>query len=159
VPAASDQRFVGREAELALLETFLERGASGPQVLVINGDPGLGKTALWRAGIESASRRSWRVLAARPTDAEANLGYAGLGDLLAEEVDDALAALPAPQHRALQVALLREEPAGGAPDARTVAVAFLNTLRALAASGPVLVAVDDVQWLEPASAVALSFAI
>lgn len=159
MPAPFDQRFVGREAELALLETFLERGVSGPQVLLIEGDPGMGKTELWRAGLEAASRRSWRVLAARPTDAEAMLGYAGLGDLLDEAVDDALAVLPAPQHRALQVALLREEPDGGAPDARTVAVAFLNTLRALAASGPVLVAVDDVQWLDPASAASLSFAI
>src|SRR5450432_2987525 len=135
LPAPSDQWLVGRESELARVEAFLERATSGTQVLSIDGDPGIGKTALWTAGIEAASRRSWRVLSARPTDAETALGYAGLGDLLDDVLDESVPALPAPQHRALQVVLLREEPAGGPPDARTVAVAFLNVLRDLAERG------------------------
>ena len=63
------------------------------------------------------------------------------------------------QRQALRVALLRAEPEGPNPDARAVAVACLNTLRSLSAAGPVVVAVDDIQWLDPPSAQALGFAI
>jgi len=150
---------VGRESELARIETLLEPGATGPRVVLIEGEPGIGKTALWSAAIERALERSWRVLDIRPTDAEATFAYAGLGDLLESVPDDALAGLPIPQRQALRVALLRAEPAGPNPDARAVAVACLNTLRSLSAESPLVVAVDDIQWLDPPSAQALGFAI
>ena len=119
----------------------------------------MGKTTLWLAGLENAADRGWRTLMARPTDAEATFAYAGLVDLLESAYEDALPLLPAPQQRALAVALLRQQPDGSAPDQGAVAVAFLNALRGLARDGPVLVAVDDVQWLDPPSALALGFAI
>ena len=119
----------------------------------------MGKTTLWLAGLEEAADRSWRILSSRPSDAEATFAYAGIGDLLERVDEDAVAPLSTPQQRALRVALLREEPDGRAPDPRTVAVALLNVLRVLARDGPVLVAVDDIQWLDSPSAIALGFAI
>lgn len=153
------QAVVGRQPELARIDAFLARVPAGASVLVIEGDPGMGKTTLWLAGLEAATARAWRVLSARPSDAEATYAYAGIGDLLEGVDEEALAPLPAPQGRALRVALLREEPVGAAPDPRTVAAAFLNVLRGLALAGPILVVVDDIQWLDSPSALALGFAI
>src|SRR4029453_4660316 len=66
---------------------------------------------------------------------------------------------PPPQRRALEVALLRVEPAGDAPPDAAVALGFPSALRPRAAHGPLPLAVDDVQWLDAASAEALEFAI
>jgi DNA-binding CsgD family transcriptional regulator len=150
---------IGRQAELARIDAFLAGVPAGARALVIEGEPGMGKTTLWLAGVENAAERAWRVLSARPSDAEATFAFAGLGDLLEAADDDALARLPAPQQRALRVALLREVPEGRPPDPGTVAVALLNALRGLSQGGPVLIAVDDVQWLDGPSALALGFAI
>jgi len=153
------QLVISRRPELARIDAFLDGASHGARVLLIEGEPGMGKTTLWLAGLQGAMDRSWQVLSARPSETEATFAYAGVGDLLRMVDDDAFAPLPAPQHRALRVALLREEPHGGAPEPRAVAVAFLNVLRDLARAGPILVAVDDIQWLDSPSALALSFAI
>ena len=152
------QNIISRQPELRGIHDFIERIPTG-DVLVIEGPPGMGKTTLWQAGIDDAVDRTWRILTARPTDAEATFAYAGLSDLLESIYEDALPRLPAPQQRALGVALLRQQPEGRAPDQGAVAIAFLNSLRALSRDGPVLVAVDDVQWLDAPSLVALGFAI
>ena len=156
---AVTQFVVGRQPELARIDAFIAGVPDGARVLLIEGEPGMGKTTLWLAGLETAADRAWRVLSARPSDAEATFAYAGLGDLLQAAHEDALAGLPPPQQRALRVALLREEPEGRAPDPGAVAVAFLNALRGLALAGPILVAVDDVQWLDSPSTLALGFAV
>ncbi len=97
-----------------------------------------------------------RVLVSRRSSAE-GLSFAGLIDLLDGIDVAALSGLAAPQAHALQVALLREEPDGStAPEA--AGVGFLSALRILAAREPLLVAIDDVQWLDPPSAEALAFA-
>jgi DNA-binding CsgD family transcriptional regulator len=149
---------VGREAELAVLDRFLVEGASAG-ALVLSGGPGIGKTTLWLAGVELARKRGFRVLVARGTGGDAQLSFAALIDLLDDVGADELAALalPAPQQRALEVALLRAEPAGDTP-LSAISVGFLNALRALAAAGPLLVAVDDAQWLDAASGEAVAFA-
>jgi DNA-binding CsgD family transcriptional regulator/tetratricopeptide (TPR) repeat protein len=125
---------------------------------MLTGGPGIGKTTLWEAGIGAARERELRALVARPSEAEARLSYAGLIDLLAGVADDELAALPSPQRHALEAAILRAEPTGSPPGPGAIAVGFLGVLRTLAAREPVLVAVDDVQWLDPASADALVYA-
>jgi hypothetical protein len=140
---------VGRERELALLSAFAG-AAPDARALVLAGGPGIGKTTLWEAGIGAARERELRALVARPSEAEARLSYAGLIDLLAGVADDELAALPSPQRHALEAAILRAEPTGSPPGPGAIAVGFLGILRTLAAREPVLVAVDDVQWLDPA---------
>ena len=84
------------------------------------------------------------------------MAYAALGDLLAEVSDEALSELPVPQRRALEVALLRREPEGEQLP-RAVALGVLAALHALARESPVLVGIDDVQWLDPPSRSALAF--
>ncbi len=146
---------VGRDEELAVIEAFLDGRQGG---LLLEGEVGIGKTTLWRNGVELARERSYRVLAATPAAPETQLAYAALRDLLDDVFDEVEAELPIPQRRALAVALLRTEPRGHPPGQEAVAAGFLGALRAAAHSDPVLVAIDDVQWLDPSSALVLSFA-
>ncbi len=148
---------IGREEELAEVALFLDCAAAGSASLVLVGEAGVGKTTLWQAGVEAARERSFRVLTASPSVAETGLSFAAIGDLLGEAAADVLAELPAPQRHALEVALLLTE-AERTPDPRAMAVAVLSALRVLGRSGPVLVAVDDVQWLDAASAGVLGYA-
>jgi DNA-binding CsgD family transcriptional regulator len=148
---------IGRAAERAELGEFADAVARGPAALALEGGAGVGKTTLWLSGLRLARERGCRVLATRPAAAEAGLGFAGLGDLFGGVLDDVLDVLPLPQAEALRVAFLLERPR--APlDERLVAVSVLSALRALGAVRAVVLAVDDVQWLDAASATVLSFA-
>ena len=154
----STAALVGRDAELGELRAFLGEIVNGPVVLVLSGDAGIGKTSLWRAGVEEARVGLGRVLTCRGVEAEASLSYAGLSDLLGEVLDDAAPSLAAPRRRALEVALLLAEPGDAALDAHGVGLAVRDVLEVMSRAGPVLVAVDDVQWLDPASAGVLQVA-
>src|SRR5688572_15738847 len=101
-------RIVGREAELATVARFLDDPDQWPRALVLEGEAGIGKTTLWRAGLEAAAGAGYRVLVTRPGVNETMLSYSGLGDLLGEAFDEALTGAPDPQRRALEVALLRK---------------------------------------------------
>jgi DNA-binding CsgD family transcriptional regulator len=149
---------IGRDEEAAAIASFLSLIEDGPAAIVLTGEPGIGKTTLWEAGVDAGRERSCRVLAARPVETEAKLSLAGVGDLLDPFVHDVLPVLPSPQRRTLEVALLLVEAEGPPPDPRAVAVAFLTALRALAQAGPVLLAIDDVQYLDTPSASVLRFA-
>jgi predicted ATPase len=150
-----DVTLYGRDAELQAGRAFL---AAGPaQALVVHGPAGIGKTAVWRALTEIARTDGHLVLASTGNAAEAQLTFAGLADLLGAVADEALPHLPAPQARALEVALLRAE-AASPSEPRAVAAGVLGALRALAGQRPVLVAIDDIQWLDGASADAVAFA-
>ena len=122
------------------------------------GEAGIGKTILWRAGVEEAGARLGRVLACRGVEAEASLSYAALSDLLGEVLDEVARSLAAPRRRALEVALLLAEPGDDMLDAHAVGLAVRDVLDLLGRGGPVLVAIDDVQWLDPASAAVLQVA-
>jgi DNA-binding CsgD family transcriptional regulator len=151
-------RVIGRDEELAAVAAMLDGVAGGSRGLVMTGEAGMGKTMLWRAGVELARARGFSVLTAAPVASETGMSFAALGDLLAGLVDDVLARLPGPQRHALEVALLVADPVGAGSDQRAVAVALASVLRELAASDPVLVAVDDVQWLDGTSASVLGYA-
>lgn len=149
---------VGREPEIAVIESFLAAGEAGFAALELIGEPGIGKTTVWEAAVRRAGELGLPVLSARPAASEARLSFAGLTDLLAAVHPDVLAWLPAPQAEALDVVLLRAD-AGRPPGRRLVGTAFLSVLRELASDGPVLVAVDDAPWLDTPSASALEFAL
>jgi DNA-binding CsgD family transcriptional regulator len=148
---------VGRERELDSLERFLDAVAERPAGLRLEGEVGIGKTTLWKHVVAGARRRSYHVLVSRSVESETQLAFAALGDLLEDVPTDAMSGLPDPQRHALEVALLRREAEGPAPQPRAVALGLLGVVRSLAETRPVLLAVDDVQWLDPPSASALEF--
>jgi DNA-binding CsgD family transcriptional regulator len=149
---------VGRDAELGLLGTFLDSSTAGAAALVLEGEAGIGKSTLWSAGVAAARERDLCVLSARPAEAEQGLVYTGLGDLLEGELQRVLPELQPPRRRALDIALLLEESSQDV-DPRAVAVAVRSALELLAVQAPVVLAIDDVQWLDPSSAAALAFAL
>jgi DNA-binding CsgD family transcriptional regulator len=148
----------GRDEDLLRLYGFISGSSTDPRMLVLEGDPGIGKTTLWNAGVLRARELGSRVLQARPAAAEQQLSFAALGDLLCDAHDE-IGFLPAPQRRALRIALLLEDVQGQPPELRAVGAAFRGLLLRLAGDGPVLIALDDAQWVDPSSAAALRFAL
>jgi DNA-binding CsgD family transcriptional regulator len=146
---------VGRDDALGEIEAFL--GGAFPGTLVLRGTPGVGKTTLWEAALATASARNVCVLRARPNEAESHLPLGCLGDLL-EGTEDACASLPPAQATAIDVALFRADPVERQRDSRALGVAFRNVLRQLTRAQRVVVAVDDVQWMDPASLDVVAFA-
>jgi DNA-binding CsgD family transcriptional regulator len=214
-----DPGLVGRDAEVAEIGAFLAATAGAPSALVIVGDVGIGKTAVWKHAVQAASG-SHRVLSCRPARAEVPLTFSALDDLFGGVLGEILPGLPDPRRRALEAALHGSpatishdettsqpgtrgrgpvarggtasqpgtgEPVGqnqtgsrGGPDGqdgprilgdgpgppgrpspepRLLARAVLDGLRILSRDTPVLLAVDDAQWLDRPSAQVLEFCI
>ncbi len=151
------ETIAGREHELVAIGSFFDELSDGAGALVLQGEAGIGKTTIWHAALELAGQRSIRVLRARPAQSERRLSYAALTDALESTWDEVRNLLPEPQRAAMEAALLRAETETPA-DIRTTATAFVSVLRLLAEEHPVVVAVDDVQWLDPASEHVLEFA-
>ena len=104
-----------------MLERFVSDVRAWPSALFIEGTAGIGKSTLLDAAVDAAVERSIGVLRCGPGDHESRLSFAALRDLLEHAYDETAAKLPAPQRRALAVALLREEPSArgrlhGIPD-------------------------------------------
>jgi DNA-binding CsgD family transcriptional regulator len=146
---------VGREAEQAALRELL--GTLGGRALV-RAAPGMGKTVLVESVLDAARAVGLRLLHARPLQVEASLAFSGLHDLLRDTDAAAYDVLPAPQRSALRRALLLDEGEGDL-DPRAVNAAVTTLLEGWAAEGPLLLIVDDGQWLDAATAAALHRAL
>jgi DNA-binding CsgD family transcriptional regulator len=153
----ADRPAVGREAELEAIEALLDVSAAA-RCLVLAGDPGIGKTTMWEAGCRLARDRGFLVLSARASEAETGLLFAGLADLMENVPPEAMAVLPQPQRHALDIATCRADPDEKASAPFAASAGLLSLLTAAAARTPLLVAIDDAQWLDRASAEALRFA-
>jgi DNA-binding CsgD family transcriptional regulator len=146
---------VGRDSErqaIARLLADARVGTSG--VLAVVGEPGIGKTALLEEAAASAT--TMRVIRARGIESEAEIPFAGLLELL-RPVLGVVPRLPRPQAEALGAALALRP--ASAPNRFAVGAATLGVLAAAAEAKPLLVLVDDVQWLDEASAAAVLFAV
>lgn len=154
-----EPELIGREPELAAVRGFLAGLAAGPAALVIHGPMGIGKSALLRVAILMAAAAGVRVLLTAPETPELALPFSGLYDMVEPVLDVASEVLPEPQARALGVATLRLSPDLAPVGSLAVAVGLLGLIRSLAARSPVLIAIDDVQWLDPSSAGALRFVV
>ncbi|HUQ56495.1 LuxR family transcriptional regulator [Lentzea sp.] len=150
---------IGRERELAAAAAVLARSEEHTARLLLSGEPGIGKSVLWGQVLADAAARGHTVLSCRPVESEARLAFGGLVDLLDRVPDTAFAALPSPQRAALEVALLRRQADDGAGDPRAVCLATLNVVRSLAAAAPVVLAVDDAQWLDESSSRVLAYVV
>lgn len=155
---SSPSEIVGRTAEQTAIGTFLQEPTGGPAALLLEGEVGIGKTTIWQEAIRLASERAHRVLVCSPAEKEPHLAYSGIIDLLGRIADEATICLPAPQRKALNVALLRET-ADEPIEAGAVAIALTGALHDLTRTGPLVLAIDDFQWLDGPSQRVLGFAL
>jgi DNA-binding CsgD family transcriptional regulator len=146
-----------RPKEERAVDEFLVAVSNAPAAFFIEGEPGIGKTTLWSAAQQAARARGFLVLAARATAAESVQAYTTLAELLTGIEPATWSDLPAPQRAALDQILSRTRLPGAATDQRAVAAAFLSVVEGLAETRPVLLAVDDVQWLDPSSVHVLAY--
>ena len=165
LPSSPSAGLLGRADAVAEGLRFLDALSlePGPRALILGGAAGIGKTAVWRSVLDEARRRRLSTMVAAPSASEADLSFSALTDLLRDVDREVLTGLPSPQRVALGAAML-EGPApdalAGAPssDIRTIGSGLLGILRALAKEQPLIVAIDDVQWLDPGSRAVVAFA-
>ncbi len=151
-------RVVSGEPQASAIADFLTAVVAAPAALVMEGEPGIGKTTLWLEAVEWAQAEGFHAMAARPVAAESVLAYSSLADML-HGVDAAvLTELPGAQRAALDRVLLRADAESAPADQRAVAAGFLSVVGAVAERSKVLVAVDDIQWLDSSSRLVVAFA-
>ena len=147
------ERLLGRQRERAVLERLLDTARDGHgAVLVLHGDPGVGKTALLEYAVEAG--QDFRVVRTAGVQGEMKLDYAALQQLCSPLLDFS-ERLPDPQRDALGVAFGLS--AGQAPSPFLVGLAVLGLFSEAAEREPLLCLVDDAQWLDGTSARALAF--
>ncbi len=149
---------IGRLNERGALDAFLTDKLPEPRALLIEGEPGIGKTTLLHELLAAALDRNYRILSCRPTRSEMDLSYVGLMELIEGLDEDVVTALPAPQARLLRVILRKEDPTGSF-DRLSLNVAMVAAVRAVATTQPMLLAVDDAQWLDHPTAKTLAFVV
>lgn len=148
---------LGRDRESARVEGALDRACSGSgEILLLRGDPGIGKSVLLARTVERAAERML-VLQARGFETEAEIGYSVLADLC-RALDAEIAELPELLREALQTATGAAVGSGEGSSAFAVGRALTVLLQNVAAHQPVLIALDDGHWADEASAYALAFA-
>jgi DNA-binding CsgD family transcriptional regulator len=150
---------VGRRAELDAVRQQLGDLSNGPAHLVFEGPAGIGKSTVWAAAVGLARSEGATVLATRPSIGDATVPWAGLSDLLGETSADALAGLTDPQRRAIEIVLSRREPESSPLDELSVRLGVRAMLQALAGAAPLVLAIDDLQWLDAATTSVLAFAL
>jgi DNA-binding CsgD family transcriptional regulator len=153
-PRGRRAKLLGRSAECGVLDRLIGAVRAGQsQVLVVRGEPGVGKSALLDHVAKKAS--DCQVARVAGVQSEMELAFAGLHQLCTPMMDH-LDSLPVPQREALRTALGIS--AGQAPDRFLVAVATLGLLSEAAGARPLICLIDDQQWLDRASAQTLGFA-
>jgi len=148
---------VGRDPDIEAVRRFVSGDGRG--ALFLEGEPGIGKTTVWQAGVDAAQESGAVVLLTRPSESEASLAFAALADFLRTVPEVTAGRLPISQRVAMDVALARADPSDQAPDLLALSLALLGTLRFLAEDGPVVIAIDDLQWIDPSSRHLLEFAL
>jgi len=156
---AREIRLIGRREELKSLVEFGSVLRTGASAIVIDAPEGMGKTALWEESVRVSAEHGLHVLAARPSRSELNMAFAALSDLLDGPAGHLLSVLPDPQRHALEGVLLRREPGDDDVGMRAGSLAALHLLRHLAGTAPVLLAIDNLQWVDSASARVLGFVL
>jgi DNA-binding CsgD family transcriptional regulator len=142
----------GRSPELSTLAALLERQDGAALVLV--GEAGVGKTALLRAAVDQASHAGMRILSASGVQFETDVTFSTLHQVL-DPVRDRFDRLSPTHRQALDIALGLSD--GSVPRQLVVSNAALGLLRDAAADSPVLIVVDDLPWIDRASAIAIGF--
>jgi DNA-binding CsgD family transcriptional regulator/exonuclease VII small subunit len=146
-----------RPRETAAVDQVLDPALREPCALVLEGEPGIGKSTVLISALEEARRRGLRVLLARPAQAESVLAYGALTDLLGGVEPDVWDQLPPAQRHAVDRVMLWDDKTAPGTDRRAVAAGLLSIVEILAERGPLLLAIDDLQWLDPSSVHVIAF--
>ncbi len=153
-PREPSFELIGREAERKRVDAVLDRLHEGGGALLVRGEAGIGKSSLLRHARERAAALDLRALRTVGVESEAELAFAGLHQLI-DSIAELVELLPDPRRRALRAAL------GIAgefePDPFLVALAAYQVIRLSASSGPLVVLVDDAQWLDRSTLGVLTF--
>lgn len=157
---------IGRGAEVADIWAFLSAASGAPAAVVITGEAGIGKTVVWRQVVKTVGSPA-RVLSCQSAPAERPLAFSALDDLFGDVAGEVLPGLSGPRRQAVEAALLRDivskrppvlSTAGGPlPEGQALARGILDGLRILSGNAPLVVAIDDAQWLDRSSASVLEF--
>lgn len=158
-PAVDGLEVVGRASEIETVRTFIDKASTSASCLLVQGRAGIGKTTLWKLGVGLAEERGFALMRCRGTPIESRLSFAALGDLLEGRLDDLSKGLAGPQREALDIALHRAPPGEDRPEPLAVHRAFYSAVDFVEASQPVMIAIDDAQWIDRSSAAAVAFAI
>jgi DNA-binding CsgD family transcriptional regulator len=145
---------VGRESEMAWVQAFLANASKHGGVLEIVGEPGIGKSAMLNAAVQHGSENGFLVVSTSAVESEMNLPYLGLHELLAPFLDQ-VRSLPTSQRRSLLCAFGLD--GGLSPEPFHIALAALHLITKVSSTAPVLLAVDDLHWLDVPSREALKF--
>ncbi|MFE0727329.1 ATP-binding protein [Streptomyces antibioticus] len=145
---------IGREELFGSARDQLARGGS----VLLHGPAGIGKSTVLRALAADYGDSAHTVLRCSATESESHLPFLALADLFGLVLDEVSDKLPSAQRTALESALTGRGESSLQRDGLALRLAVLSALRALAATGPVLLVADDLQWLDPASAELLGFA-
>lgn len=148
------ETLIGRDKELELIRAFIAKSAASGDVLLLFGEPGVGKTVLLDVAAHLAAATGTRVLRAAGAQFEADVSFAGLNQVLLP-LRGECERLSAIHRDALSVALGFGE--GPAPDRLVVSTAALDLLRQAAGDRQLLVIVDDLLWFDRSSAAVLGF--
>ena len=151
---ASPVPLLGRDEHLATVRELIEGARDGGGALVLRGEPGIGKSSLLAEARRMAEARGMRVLSTTAVQAEGELAFVGLHQLLEPVLrfsDD----IVEPQRHALLAAFGLAE--GGSSELFVVALATLNLLTAATRTAPALLVLEDAQWLDRPSADVLAF--
>jgi len=146
---------IGREDELDMVRTFLDKAATGGAALSLSGEAGVGKTVLLDACAAMSSAAGFRVLRTVGTEFETNLSFSGLNEILSP-LRSSIGGVESVYQDALRVALGFE--AGPQPEELLISNAAMALLGQAASRRPLLVIIDDAQWLDQASMAVLAFA-
>jgi DNA-binding CsgD family transcriptional regulator len=152
------QELIGRELEVAAVDRATSQ-VSGPRGVLLRGEAGMGKTALWEASIDRVEGAGCVILQSRPAESEVQLSFSVLTDLFRSIEDSIVSQLPEPQRKALSTALLREDSAGANVDWRAVGMAVANVWRSISQTKQISICIDDIQWIDPASDRVIGFAL
>src|SRR5690349_10873898 len=148
---------VARSDHLRVIADYLGVAGTRPSALLIEGDEGIGKTTLWLSALEQAGDRGFRTLSARAAKVEAGMAFGTVADLLREVDAEVLTGLPDLQQAAVDRVLLRGNSDASTTDVHMVAAALMSVVQRLSSDAPVMIGVDDLQWLDACSRAVLAY--
>jgi DNA-binding CsgD family transcriptional regulator len=148
---------VGRSDHIRAIARYLQSADAHSSALLIEGEAGVGKSTLWLFALEQASELGFHTMSARASQVETEMAYGTVADLLGEVDPEVFIGLPDVQQAAVDRVLLRGGSDASVADVQVVAAALMSVIQRLGRTAPVMIGVDDLQWLDDCSRAVLAY--